>query len=120
MDLIINIAIAAVVIWFLAQQFLPAKGVKQITTTDLKPMLKQKTIQFIDVRTPIEYKSNHIKQFQSIPLANLDQKQGQLAKDKEVVIICQSGMRSNKASKKLKKYGFTKITNVKGGMSAWI
>ncbi|MED1563912.1 rhodanese-like domain-containing protein, partial [Alkalihalobacillus alcalophilus] len=47
------------------------------------------------------------------------QKASQLLKEKEVVVICQSGMRSNKASKVLRKMGFKKITNVKGGMSAW-
>jgi rhodanese-related sulfurtransferase len=29
-------------------------------------------------------------------------------------------MRSQKASKQLKKLGFTKVTNVRGGMSAWL
>jgi rhodanese-related sulfurtransferase len=83
-------------------------------------MLKEKNIQFIDVRTPMEYNSNKIRQFKNIPLASLGQKHGDLSKDQEVVLICQSGMRSNKASKTLKKHGFKKVTNVKGGMSAWI
>ncbi|NRK74194.1 rhodanese-like domain-containing protein, partial [Salmonella enterica subsp. enterica serovar Typhi] len=43
----------------------------------------------------------------------------ELSKDKEVVVICQSGMRSQNATKILKKLGFTNVTNVKGGMSAW-
>ena len=120
MDIIINIAIAAFLVWFLAQRFLPAKGVKQITTTELKPMLNEKKTQFVDVRTPMEYNSNRIRQFKNIPLANLSQKQEELAKDQEVVVICQSGMRSNKASKLLKKKGFEKVTNVKGGMSTWV
>ena len=37
----------------------------------------------------------------------------------EVVVICQSGMRSKQASKLLRKQGFNKVTNVKGGMNAW-
>lgn len=118
-NLIINIVIFVFLIWFLSQRLLPAKGVNQITTTDLKAMLKDKNIQFVDVRTPMEYKSNRIREFKNIPLANLAQKHSELSKDKEVVVICQSGMRSNKASKTLKKYGFEKVTNVKGGMSAW-
>lgn len=35
------------------------------------------------------------------------------------MLICQSGMRSSKASKLLKKLGFKHITNVKGGMMDW-
>jgi rhodanese-related sulfurtransferase len=54
-----------------------------------------------------------------MPLHQLAQKSNELSKDNEVVVICQSGMRSQKATKVLKKLGFTKITNVKGGVSAW-
>ena len=39
--------------------------------------------------------------------------------EKEVIVICQSGMRSSNASKVLKENGIQTITNVKGGMSAW-
>ena len=41
------------------------------------------------------------------------------SKEKEIVVICQSGMRSMKATKTLKKLGFKNITNVKGGINAW-
>jgi rhodanese-related sulfurtransferase len=43
-----------------------------------------------------------------------------LKKEKEIVVICQSGMRSKKASQLLKKQNFTSVTNVKGGMNAWL
>jgi len=120
MTILINTAIVIFLLWFLSQRMLPAKGVNQITTTDLKAILKNKDIQFIDVRTPMEFKSNHIRQFQNIPLASLSQKKTQLLKEKEIVLICQSGMRSNTASKTLKRLGYKNVTNVKGGMSAWM
>ena len=81
--------------------------------------MTDKNKQFIDVRTPGEYKANHIREFKNIPLNLLPNKTNTLSKDQEVVVICQSGMRSNQASKLLKKAGFTKVTNVRGGMSAW-
>jgi rhodanese-related sulfurtransferase len=49
----------------------------------------------------------------------LKQRVHELSKDKEVIVVCQSGMRSNQASKLLKKLGFTQVTNVIGGMNAW-
>jgi rhodanese-related sulfurtransferase len=101
------------------QRMIPTKGVRHITTAELNIELKDKNKQFVDVRTPAEFKGNHIKGFKNIPLHVLSQKSNEISKDKEVVIICQSGMRSQKASKILKKLGFTKISNVKGGMSAW-
>ena len=40
-------------------------------------------------------------------------------KDKEIILICQSGMRSLQAAKQLKKLGYEHVTNVRGGMSAY-
>lgn len=96
------------------------RGLRQISTVELKNELKDKNKQFIDVRSQGEYKVNRIKEFKNIPLHQLEQKaEKELSRNKEVIVICQSGMRSQKASKMLKKMGFTKITNVKGGMNAW-
>jgi len=112
-------AIIGLIGFLLIKQFVPAKGVRNIGTEELKAMLKNKTIQFVDVRTPGEYGARHILEFKNIPLHQLAQKAQQLNKEKEVVVICQSGMRSSKAARQLKKLGFKKITNVKGGMGAW-
>ena len=116
---IIQYLIIGLVIYFIVTKFLPTPGVRQITTTQLKEELKDKNKQFIDVRTSMEYNANHIKEFKNMPLANLKNDANKLAKDKEVVVMCQSGMRSTSAAKLLKKQGFSKVTNVKGGMSAW-
>ncbi|MFN2746378.1 rhodanese-like domain-containing protein [Bacillus sp. z60-18] len=106
-------------LWIMIRNFAPVKGAKQITTTELKSELKNKGKQFIDVRTPGEFRTKHIKGFQNIPLSILPQQTDQLSKDREVLVICQSGMRSMKASKVLKKQGFKHVTNIKGGMNAW-
>ncbi|MET3699377.1 rhodanese-related sulfurtransferase [Bacillus oleivorans] len=111
--------VIGVVVILVALRFMPSKGVKQITTEELKNVLTDKNKQFIDVRTQGEYKANHIREFENIPLNQLPQKTESLSKEKEVVVICQSGMRSSQASKQLKKSGFKSVTNVRGGMSAW-
>ena len=94
----------------------PAKGTKTITTNTLRGMLNDKDKVFIDVRTPAEYKGRNIQQFKNIPLGS---DLSTLPKDKEIVVICQSGMRSAQACNQLKKMGYEKVTNVRGGMSAW-
>lgn len=108
-----------IVVGFVVWRMMPAKGVINISTDDLKGMLKDKSKQFIDVRTPAEYKGRHIKEFKNIPLNSLPSKVSSLDKSKEVVLICQSGMRSSKAAKTLKRAGFENVVNVRGGMSAW-
>ncbi|PAV28706.1 rhodanese [Virgibacillus profundi] len=104
---------------FVIGRFMPTKGVNNITAQEAKNKFTDKKVQFIDVRTPREYKANHSPQFKNIPLFELAKKIDKLDRDKEIVVICQSGMRSAKAAKLLKKQGFEKINNVKGGMSAW-
>lgn len=115
----LNYIILGFIILFFIQRFIPIKGVKQISTSDLKSELQDTNKQFIDVRTSGEFSARNIRGFKNIPLQQLAHKTNQLSKEKEVVVICQSGMRSKQASKLLKKQGFNKVTNVKGGMNAW-
>ncbi|WP_251550462.1 rhodanese-like domain-containing protein [Neobacillus muris] len=116
----VNYLVIALFLFIMFKRFLPTNGVRNISTTELKAELNDKNIQFVDVRTPGEFKGNHIRGFKNIPLHQLAQKaEKELSKEKEVIVICQSGMRSGQASRILKKLGFTKITNVKGGMNTW-
>ncbi|SOC37312.1 rhodanese-like domain-containing protein [Ureibacillus acetophenoni] len=104
--------VIVIIIW----RIQPAKGIKSMTTETLKGILNDKDKVFVDVRTTGEYKSRNIRQFKNIPLGS---NFSNLPKDKEIVVICQSGMRSSQACKQLKKLGYEKVTNVRGGMSAW-
>ncbi|WP_188455329.1 rhodanese-like domain-containing protein [Virgibacillus oceani] len=108
------------IVAFVIRKFMPVKGVSQATVLEAKKKFNDKNVQFIDVRTPQEYQANHRKPFKNIPLSQLTQQTNKLNKNKEVVVICQSGMRSMKAAKILKKHGFESVTNVKGGMSSWV
>ncbi|MFL0583916.1 rhodanese-like domain-containing protein [Solibacillus silvestris] len=111
-----TILLIAVIVAFLAWRMKPAKGVKTISTTELKTIINDKDKLFIDVRTPAEYKARNVKQFKNIPLGSDFSK---LPKDKEIVVICQSGMRSKQACNRLKKLGYSRVTNIRGGMSAY-
>lgn len=105
-----------ILVGFLVYRLTPAKGINTITTDELKTVLNDPNKVFVDVRSPIEYKGQHIQQFQNVPLKSSFK---DLPKDKEVVVICQTGIRSNQACKKLKRLGHQNITNVRGGLSQW-
>ncbi|WP_419958510.1 rhodanese-like domain-containing protein [Psychrobacillus psychrotolerans] len=106
----------AIVVAFFVWRIMPTKGVNSISTAELKTIINDKDKVFVDVRTPGEYKARNIRQFKNIPLGSDFSK---LPIDKEILVICQSGMRSNQACKQLKKLGYTKVTNIRGGMSAY-
>lgn len=111
-----TVILIIVLVTFLGWRMMPTKGVKNISTAQLKAMINDKDKVFVDVRTPGEYKARNAKQFKNIPLGSDFSK---LPKEKEIVVICQSGMRSKQACKQLKKLGYKKIANVRGGMSAY-
>src|SRR5699024_4057038 len=94
---------------FFAFRMMPIKGVQNITSTELKNMLKNKDKQFIDVRTPVEYQENKIIAFQNIPLHELRTRLHHFSKENEAEIVCKSGLRSQQAAKMLKKAGFQQI-----------
>ncbi len=90
-----------------------------ISPSDLNTKLGD--IQLIDVRTPNEYASGHIKGSKNINFydGNFIEEMSKLNKDREVYIYCRSGGRSGKAASKLKAVGFTKIYDLQGGMKNW-
>lgn len=106
--------IALLLIVVMIFRFMPKKGVKYITTKELQPLLEKDDIVFVDVRSASAYKEAHIPQFINRPLGTY---LGDLPKDKPIVVICQSGVRSNKACKELVKLGYTDVTNVRRGMN---
>lgn len=108
--------LVAVAVAFFVWRIMPTKGVNSISTAQLKTIINDNDKVFVDVRTPGEYKARNIRQFKNIPLGSDFSK---LPKDKEIIVICQSGMRSGQACKQLKKLGYTKVTNIRGGMSAY-
>jgi phage shock protein E len=73
--------------------------------------------QIIDVRTPQEFRSGHIKGAVNIPLNMLGNKLSSIKKDKPVITCCASGMRSASAKKFLQANGFTVVYNGGGWMS---
>lgn len=119
MNVALNIAIIALIALFILSRLLPVKEVKNISGKELKDEMKKKNKQLIDVRTRGEFRGNHIPGFRNMPLNELIQQSSSLDKNKEVIVICQSGMRSKQAAKVLKKMGFKHIINVSGGMNTW-
>jgi adenylyltransferase/sulfurtransferase len=73
----------------------------------------------LDVRESFEYDIARIEGSQLIPLGDLNQRMGELAKSKEIVVLCKSGARSATAVDILRRSGFAKAFNLEGGIDAW-
>ncbi len=80
------------------------------------------SVQLLDVRTPAEYKSGHIK---NALLADWKDETefmrriGFIDKHKPVYIYCLAGSRSAAAAEKMRAMGYSNVYELKGGINAW-
>jgi adenylyltransferase/sulfurtransferase len=74
----------------------------------------------IDVREPHEHAVSRIDGARLIPLRELPSQLGELSRDREIIVHCKSGARSARAVKLMLESGFPRVTNVQGGIDAWL
>jgi adenylyltransferase/sulfurtransferase len=98
----------------------PASADGETTVEELKARLDRGEPVFVlDVRNPPEYDICRIPGSTLLPLPELPQRLGELDRQREMVVHCKSGMRSQKAIAFLRQQGFTKLKNLRGGILAW-
>jgi rhodanese-related sulfurtransferase len=73
----------------------------------------------LDVREPDEWNEFHIPGATLIPLGELGARMSEVPKDREIVVICRSGNRSQRGRDILLDAGFSSVTSVSGGMNQW-
>ena len=97
----------------------PQTSVPEITPRELKARLDRgDDLYILDVREPHEYQICNIGGH-LIPLGDLSRRVNELDSAREIVAHCRSGKRSAEAAEFLRKAGFKKIWNLKGGILAW-
>lgn len=74
---------------------------------------------YVDVRNPSELSDGYAQNAVNIPLGEIKQRFGELPKDKDLLIYCRSGRRSEIATKFLMDQGYTRVYNVLGGYLAY-
>src|ERR1700678_3321540 len=98
---------------------MPDVQVPEISPTDLKTRLDRgDDLYILDVREPHEYQICNIGGH-LIPLGELSRRAAELDSSRDIVAHCRSGKRSAEAVDFLRKAGFRKIWNLKGGILAW-
>jgi molybdopterin/thiamine biosynthesis adenylyltransferase/rhodanese-related sulfurtransferase/molybdopterin converting factor small subunit len=103
----------------------PALPPELETTVDqLKARIDARRPTYIlDVREPQEFQICRIPGSTLIPLGQLPARLAELpgpSDEREVVVHCKSGARSAKAVSLLREHGFDRVTNLRGGILAWI
>ena len=102
---------------------IPKKEYPNITVADVQKKINIKNnILLLDVRTLDEFDGplGHIAGAVLIPIQEIEQRIDELNKhkEKEIIVICRSGNRSQTGTRILISHGFNAV-NMVGGMKAW-
>lgn len=73
----------------------------------------------VDVREPDEWAEGHVAEARHIPMSQIPEQLDALPRTAPIYLICRSGNRSHTVAQFLKRAGFERPINVKGGMIGW-
>lgn len=79
------------------------------------------TVTVIDVRSPAEFETVHVRGSYNVPLTMVGEHTEQLAArlDRRVVLVCQSGTRATQAHQRLAGVGAERVLVLDGGIAAY-
>lgn len=73
----------------------------------------------LDVRTQEEWNEFHAPNTTLVPLDQLAARLNEVPRDRQVVVVCRSGNRSQEGRDILLNAGFEQVTSMTGGLSEW-
>lgn len=73
----------------------------------------------LDVRTQEEWNEFHAPNATLIPLDQLPARISEVPQDREIVVVCRSGNRSQQGRDILLNAGFKQVTSMAGGLNEW-
>ena len=98
--------------------------IEKVKARGLKPEIIQCELEstdklYLDVRDPYEEPRPRNSNILDIPMNELGDRHDEIPKDRQVHVVCQSGIRSKKAIEYLNKsFGFTNLVNVEDGIQS--
>jgi sulfur-carrier protein adenylyltransferase/sulfurtransferase len=98
-------------------------GIPQITVVELKQRLDNRVgagenLMILDVREPFEYQIANIGGT-LIPMNEVPQRLGEIDPEREIIVQCRSGGRSQRIAEFLAARGYPNVKNLAGGILAW-
>jgi rhodanese-related sulfurtransferase len=101
----------------LSRNVTPSYG--HISPLELEP--RDENTHIVDVREPHEFSGDlgHIAGAELVPLASLSAASESWNRDRDIVVVCRSGGRSERGCALLTGAGFRHVRNLDGGMAAY-
>jgi glyoxylase-like metal-dependent hydrolase (beta-lactamase superfamily II)/rhodanese-related sulfurtransferase len=92
--------------------------IRSVSVAALAKRMQEEQAEILDVRKEGEYKSQHVKGAQNMPLDYINDHMPQIDKNKTYYVHCAGGYRSMIFNSILKARGFGNLINVEGGFKA--
>lgn len=94
---------------------------KRASSLQVTQLINRGKTTVLDVRDAAEFAKGHLRDAKNIPLADLSSRIGELdkSKGKTIVVVCQAGVRADKAVKQIAAAGFDDVVSLDGGVQAW-
>ncbi|MGH9519167.1 MAG: rhodanese-like domain-containing protein, partial [Terriglobales bacterium] len=73
----------------------------------------------LDVRNPKEWAEKRLKESVNLPLNRLQERIGEVPRDRRILLHCAGGYRSSIAAGILHQHGITNLVEMAGGLAAW-
>jgi rhodanese-related sulfurtransferase len=92
-----------------------------LTAAGAVQLINREKAVVVDVCEAAEFAAGHVIGSKNIPLNQLEEKLTGAVKNKAlpVILVCQSGARSNRAVAIAKKLGYEQAQSMAGGLNAW-
>ncbi len=93
---------------------------RALTAGQLQDELREQRVDLVlDVRELDEWQSGHLEGSKNMSYRQLSNRWPELDRSVHIAVICAGGFRSAMGTSVLERYGFTRVSNVSGGMGAW-
>jgi len=112
------VGMVALIVYLIAASAGGAGLAREVNVDQAYQMYQQADVFVLDVRTQEEWDEYHAPNTTLIPLDQLPARLSEVPKDKEILIVCRSGNRSQEARDILRAAGFN-ATSMSGGLREW-
>ena len=94
-------------------------GIPQLSVKELKQRMDAgEDVYILDVREPYEYRIAQIGGI-LIPQTDVPNRLAEIDREREIIVQCRSGVRSQRIAEFLKQQGYPRVVNLAGGILAW-
>jgi rhodanese-related sulfurtransferase len=107
--------------WLLVEFIRQRNDKSQLTPIEATLLINREDAVAVDVRAPGDFEKGHLPNARHLPLADLERRSSEFEKfrTRPLILYCNSGATAAKGIATLKKAGFEKLYNLRGGLYEW-